>query len=103
MRFAESARIIAITCKRAGVVPPTFRSPPRSGRDRSIKRNGRGATTVAVRLSGRPFAAVQADMIEGVLAANKVEPLIGERLRRDLWCALASNGAVNGDPSLVAA
>ena len=103
IRFAESARVLAAACKRLGLSGPTFRSPPRSGRDRSIRRSRSGGATVAVRLSGRPFPAVQADMIEGIIAANKVKGDEAETLRRDLWNALASGGAVSGDPSLVAA
>ena len=57
-----------------GLVVPGFRSPPRLvGVQRSIKR-WHGGATVAVVVRGRPWPAVQADLIEGVVAANGLVP-----------------------------
>jgi hypothetical protein len=57
------------------------------GVDRSIRRHHGGAA-VAVRVRNRPWAAVAADMIEGVIAANRLAPPQSDRLRAELWPAL---------------
>lgn len=68
---------------------PAFRSPPRAeGLDRSIRRRRDGSVVVAVRLVDRPFAAVQADVIEGVVAANGLDGTAADRFRRAAWSAL---------------
>ena len=58
------------------------------GRDRSLRRRADGSVAVAVRLVGRPFVAVAADMIDGVVAANGLTDVAAERCRRELWSAL---------------
>jgi hypothetical protein len=92
LRFARLARSLAQAAQAQGLRAPTFRSPPRlSGVSRSIVR--RGATvTVAVALRDRPWAAVVADMVEGVVVANR---LAGVRPtgRAGLWEAVASGAA----------
>ena len=56
---------------RSVLVTPGFRSPPRLvGVQRSIKR-WTGGATVAVVVRGRPWPAVQSDLIEGIIAANR--------------------------------
>jgi hypothetical protein len=71
---------------------PGFRSPPRLvGVQRSIKRWPGGAT-VAVVVRGRPWAAVQADLIEGIIAANALSAPASDRARADLWQALQEQG-----------
>lgn len=68
-----------------GLVGPSFRCPPRLvGVDRTIRRRGEGAI-VSVRLRGRPWPAVVADMIEGVVVANRLDPPRSDRLRAELW------------------
>ncbi|HKY15562.1 MAG TPA: hypothetical protein VJM33_11615 [Microthrixaceae bacterium] len=90
LRFAECARVVVDEARVGGLsVVPTFRSPPRVlGRDRTIRRRGDGTAVVAVNLSGRPFAAVVADMIDGTVAANRLDPVEADRWRRRLWVAL---------------
>ena len=67
---------------------PGFRSPPRlRGADRSLRRLG-GGTIVAVRVRGRPMAAVVADMIEGIVAANRLSGVEADRARAALWAAV---------------
>jgi hypothetical protein len=88
--FANAARVLATHARRLGLVAPGFRSPPRLvGVDRSIRRHPTGAA-VAVRVRGRPWPAVAADMIEGVVAANRLAPPRSDRLRAELWLALGS-------------
>lgn len=69
--FAAAARAIADEARRAGLVVPGFRTPPRlRGVDRSLRRRPGGVPAVAVRVAGRPMGVVVADMVEGVLVAN---------------------------------
>jgi hypothetical protein len=99
--FASAARTLTREARRRGLIGPSFRCPPRLvGVDRAIRRRGDGAT-VSVRLRGRPWAAVLADMIEGVVAANRLVPPQSDRLRSELWAACGvvvsqhdDNGAV---------
>ena len=54
-----------------------------------MRRSGDFAT-VAVRVKGRPLVAVVADMIEGVVVANRLHPPVADRLRRELWDVVSS-------------
>ncbi len=83
--FAGAARALTRAARRMGLVGPSYRCPPRLvGVDRTIRRRPDGAI-VAVRLRGRPFAAVLADMIEGVVVTNGLQPPVADRVRADLW------------------
>jgi hypothetical protein len=65
-----------------------YRCPPRIvGVDRSLRRWNGGAT-VSVRVKGRPLTAVVADMIEGAVAANRLQSPRADRLRAELWDAI---------------
>lgn len=93
LAFARSARTVAEASRSCGLVAPTFRSPPREpNRDRTIRWRLDGSAAVAVRLEGRPLVAVQADLIEGVLAANRLRGPEAETPRRVLWTALVEQG-----------
>ena len=89
-QFASAARIIASQAHRHGLYPPGFRSPPRIvGVDRSLRRlNNR--VVVSVLLRGRPFVAVLADMIEGVVVANELTGRNAENARTFLWSSVES-------------
>ena len=106
LRFAETARVLSNAARACGAVAPGFRSPPKSlGRDRSIQRSTSGPM-VAVRLRGRPFVAVQADLIEGVVVVNDLRGSQAEELRRELWNALEAAKALpqsSSEPSPVRA
>lgn len=68
---------------------PSFRSPPRTvGLDRSVRRLPTGVV-VSIRLRDRPWVAVVADMIDGVIVANLLESIDAARLRTLLWEVLA--------------
>ncbi|HUP84031.1 MAG TPA: hypothetical protein VM143_00050 [Acidimicrobiales bacterium] len=83
--FGWASRELAHASQRLGLVAPSFRSPPTvPGVDRTLRWHlDGGGAIVAVRLWGRPFAAIRADMVDGVLAANGVEPgsIDADRLR----------------------
>ena len=93
VQFAHAARTLTREARRRGLVGPSFRSPPRlDGVDRSLRRRP-GGGVVAVRFGGRPWAAVLADMIEGVIVINDLQPPEATRLRTDLWELLAPSAA----------
>jgi hypothetical protein len=59
------------------------------GIDRSIRRRADGAV-VSVRVRERPWPAVLADMIEGVVVANGLGPPQADRVRAELWDAVGA-------------
>lgn len=100
MRFSESVRVVVALARSARLRPPVFRSPPRlAGVDRSIQRRANGTVVVAVRREGRPLAAVQADVIEGVIAANELSGTDADRFRRRAWAQLEGVGTSSGADS----
>ena len=52
---------------------------------RTIRRCGEQSVAIAVSVRGRPWAAVTADMVEGVIVANALTGIEAQRVRRDLW------------------
>lgn len=72
-RFSATARTVADAARAVGLVPPAFRSPPASpDLDRSLRWQPDGRCIVAVRAAGRPLADIVADLVEGVIAANRL-------------------------------
>jgi hypothetical protein len=104
LRFARAARSLATAAQARGLRAPTFRSPPRvAGVTRTLRRSpGAGGSadgagqagdvTVSVVLRGRPWAAVAADMVDGVVAANRLAGVDADRARAALWAAVADLG-----------
>jgi hypothetical protein len=81
LRFAEAARRIGAAAHALGLEVPAFRCPPKvPGADRTLRRYPGGAV-VAVRLRGRPFEAALADMVEGVVVANRLPEPDAVRMR----------------------
>ena len=92
IRFPHAARAMRLVVQQRGLDMPLFRSPPRlQGVQRSLTRRAIGASTVAVRLRQRPWAAVLADMIEGVVVVNGLQGSAADELRHALWSALESD------------
>ena len=88
LRFAWAVQALGQSARALGLLVPGFRSPPRLvGVQRSIKR-WHGGATVAVVVRGRPWPAVQADLVEGVVAANDLVSPASDRTREELWLAL---------------
>jgi hypothetical protein len=86
--FSVAVRAVADEARRMGLAVPGFRSPPRlAGADRTIRRSG-GLPIVAVRVRGRPFGDVVADVIEGVLVSNGIPQGRDMRTRRRLLRAV---------------
>ena len=92
LRFARLARSLAEAARAQGLRAPTFRSPPRiPDVTRSIVRRG-SAVTVAIALRDRPWPAVVADMVEGVVAANRLAGVRADRVRAGLWAVVGDAG-----------
>ena len=88
VHFATAARTLGREARTRGLTVPGFRCPPRIvGADRSIRRFD-GGVTVAVRVKGRPWVAVLADMIEGVVILNQLSAVEAARVRAALWLSL---------------
>lgn len=89
LRFSAAARTLGLVARRQGLTVPGFRSPPRlSEVDRTLRRRADGGATVAVRLKGRPWVAVLADMIDGVIVANALQGADAARVRTRLWTSV---------------
>lgn len=91
LHFASTVRTLASAARARGLVVPGFRSPPKlAGADRTIRRHGDGSSTVAVVVRGRPFQAVIADLIEGMVIANDLAGAEATRVRTHLWQAVVT-------------
>ena len=85
--FADAAKVLAGVARSHGLAAPSYRTPPRTvGLDRTVRRTAQGGA-VAVRVKGRPWPAVVADMIDGVIAVNRLSSPKANRVRADLWDA----------------
>ena len=88
VRFAHAVRTISESARLQGLEVPMFRSPPRRGQAvRTIRRTRRGVT-VSVVLADRPWANVLADLVDGVVVANRLDGGQAIRCRTALWAAL---------------
>jgi len=88
VEFSQAARLLAREARQRQLVAPSFRCPPRVvGVQRTVRRHASGVV-VAVQLRERPWVAVVADMIEGVIVANRVVSPESDRLRTELWQAI---------------
>jgi hypothetical protein len=94
VRFAAAVRTLGVEARRRGLAVPGFRSPPRlRGVDRSLRRRVDGGAMVAVVLRGRPWPAVLADLVEGVVAANRLSGPAADQARAALWAAVGGDTA----------
>jgi hypothetical protein len=99
LRFAAAARSLGQTSRRRGLSVPGFRSPPRLPEvDRSLRRRSDGVAMVAIRIRGRPWMAVVSDMIEGVVAANRLRGPDADGARRVLWAGLDADALLPTSP-----
>ena len=103
LRFAAAARSLGEVARAAGLVVPSFRSPPRlEGVDRTMKRQvdaaGVESVIVSVRIKGRPWVSVLADMIDGVLVANALSGPTAGAARTVLWGAVEADVMRGSEP-----
>jgi len=93
LRFGTVAAVLREVTRAERLTCPAFRSPPALvGVCRSIRRRRDGHATVSVALRGRPWAAVLADMVEGVVAANRLRGVAADHCRARLWAGLGDAG-----------
>jgi len=86
VQFGEAARSVAGRARSLGLTTPVFKSPPRIvGVSRTIRQRSDGQAVVAIAFRGRPWNAVLADMIDGVLHVNDLSGASASRARDDLW------------------
>jgi hypothetical protein len=88
VQFATAARRIGAAARAAGLSVPAFRSPPRHPRATRTIRRMPGGAVIAVRVRQRAFGEVVTDMVEGVIAANRLEGEAAARVRRVLHAAV---------------
>lgn len=89
LQFAATVRTLGAAARARGLTVPGFRSPPRvPGAERTLRRRPDGGTTVAVVVKGRPYQAVVADLIEGIVVANGLDGTEATRVRTHLWEAV---------------
>ena len=106
MQFARTARALTSAAHGLGLMSPTFRSPPRAHAvRRTIRRRPDGVPTVSIAVRGRPWPAVVADMVDGVVLANDVDDAAAGQLRDALWAAIDQEVlyTTGSDPTPVAA
>lgn len=93
LQFARAARTLGQAARAQGWTVPGYRSPPRVlGAERTLRRRPGGGATVAIRMRGRPWSAVLADMVEGLVVANGLSGSDADRARDQLWAALEADG-----------
>lgn len=89
LMFAATVRALAAAARARGLAVPGFRSPPGiPGADRTVRRSADGRATVSVVVRGRPYQAVVADLIEGIVIANDLRGAEATRVRTRLWEAV---------------
>jgi hypothetical protein len=94
LRFAAAARSLGSVARSAGLEVPGFRSPPRvSGVERTLRRRPDGAVVISVRIKGRPWVSVLADMIDGVVVTNGLEGPAAGAARTAMWTAVEADVA----------
>jgi hypothetical protein len=94
-------QVLGAEARAGGLTAPGFRSPPRLvGVQRSIRRWPGGGAMVAVVVRGRPWPAVLADLVEGVVAANGLVGPRADEARARLWDALVAAGVGSEDAVL---
>lgn len=95
LRFAAAARSLGAAARSRGLVVPGFRSPPRvPGAQRTMRRRPDGGMSVSVAIRDRPFVAVVADMVEGIVVANDLAGIEATRVRTALWEAVTEHEQV---------
>jgi hypothetical protein len=102
LEFAQTARRLGAAARAEGLTVPAFRSPPRlRGAVRTVRHYPGGALISVVRRD-RSLMDVTADMVEGVVRANRLDGDAAGRARAALLAAareappedrLPSNGA----------
>src|SRR3954470_7434699 len=92
LEFSRAAQVVADAARAAGWIVATFRSPPRlAAARRTLRRRADGGLVVAVRIVDRPWPAVLADLVEGVVVANSLRGEDAQRCRDAVWAAVTQS------------
>ena len=95
LRFAEAVRTLGLEARRRGLRMPAFRSPPRlPDVARSLRRRTDGSFVIAIVLRGRPWPAVLADMVDGIIATNQLTGSTADAARAALWRAVSGSTVI---------
>jgi hypothetical protein len=95
VRFAHVVRALAAAARAEGLRAPSFRTPPAlQGAVRTVRHRQDGTTSVAVAVKGRPWPAVLADLVEGVVVANRLRGSAADRARAAMWAAIGDAAEV---------
>lgn len=93
-QFSSTCRALAAAARAAGLVAPSFRSPPGvDGATRTLRRRGPTSSVLAVAIHGRPTEVVLADLVEGIVIANRLTGKDSLQARTVLWEAIADQRA----------
>ena len=99
LEFAQTARRLGVAARAAGLIVPAVRSPPRRrGATRPVRRYPGGAL-ISVVLRDRLLADVTADMVEGVVRANRLQGDAARRARAALLGAAREDRPADRVPS----
>ena len=99
LQFAATVRTLGAAARERGLVVPGFRSPPRrAGAERTLRWAADGSATIAVVVKHRPYQAVVADMIEGLVIVNELDGMQATRLRTALWEEVVASHAAAAWP-----
>ena len=73
--FADRVRAALTVARRFGLEIPAFRSPPKDPAvTRSLRYHDDGSAVIAIRIAGRTVDEMEADIVDGILAANGCDP-----------------------------
>jgi hypothetical protein len=91
LQFAATVRTLGAAARERGLVVPGFRSPPRRpGAERTVRHAADGSATIAVAVKGRPYQAMVADLIEGLVLVNELDGIEATRVRTAMWEAIVA-------------
>ena len=97
LRFARTARSLAAVAESHGLRRPHVPQPASPGGGVAHAAAGDDEVIVSVVLRGRPWAAVAADMVDGVVVANRLAGVEADRVRSALWASVG-----DGEPARAA-
>jgi hypothetical protein len=100
LSFADAADGVCRVAHQLALAVPSFRSPPsRTDVDRSIRWSADGCATVAIRVRDRPVSAVERDLVEGVLQANRLSGATRDETRQRMISLLHGNSPQAIEPA----
>lgn len=102
LEFSRLVRTLAYEARHLGVQIPGFRSPPRIAATRTIRRYADGQAVVAIAIRGRERSAVWFDLVEGLVAANRLDAAAATRVRETLMPVLAGSSSAATSPHVPA-